>query len=99
MPRAAVENNSRVALRIRPADKARIMRAVALEHTDLTDFILRNALLAADAVIDKAEHLALSERDSVRVLELLENPPPPNARLLAAAQAMPVNREIMRNCP
>jgi uncharacterized protein (DUF1778 family) len=90
MPRAAVENNSRVALRIRPADKARIMRAVALEHTDLTDFILRNALLAADAVIDKAEHLTLSERDSLRVLDLLENPPPPNARLLAAAHAMPV---------
>jgi uncharacterized protein (DUF1778 family) len=90
MPRVAVESNSRVALRIRPADKARIMRAVALEHTDLTDFILRNALLAADAVIEKAEHLTLSERDSLRVFELLENPPPPNARLLAAARALPV---------
>ena len=90
MPRVAVENNSRVALRIRPADKARIMRAVALEHTDLTDFILRNALLAADAVIDKAEHLTLSERDSLRVLDLLENPPPPNARLLAASHALPI---------
>jgi len=63
---------------------------VALEHTDLTDFILRNALLAADAVIDKAEHLTLSERDSLRVLDLLENPPPPNARLLAAAHALPI---------
>jgi uncharacterized protein (DUF1778 family) len=84
-----MENNSRVALRIRPADKAKIMRAVALEHTDLTDFVLRNALLAADAVIERAEHVALSERDSLRVLELLENPPPPNARLMAAARALP----------
>jgi uncharacterized protein (DUF1778 family) len=89
MPRAAVETNSRVALRIRPSDKARILRAVALEHTDLTDFILRNALLAAEAVIGKAEHVALSERDSLRVLALLENPPPPNARLMAAARALP----------
>jgi uncharacterized protein (DUF1778 family) len=89
MPRVAAKNNSRVALRIRPADKARIMRAVALEHTGLTAFILRNALLAADAVIDKAEHVALSERDSLGVLELLENPPPPNARLMAAARALP----------
>jgi uncharacterized protein (DUF1778 family) len=31
----------------------------------------------------------LSERDSLRVLALLENPPEPNARLLAAAQAVP----------
>jgi uncharacterized protein (DUF1778 family) len=92
MPRVAVENNSRVALRIRPADKAKLMRAGALEHTDLTDFILRNALRAADAVIDQAERIVLSERDSLRVLELLDNPPAPNARLLAAARALPTER-------
>jgi uncharacterized protein (DUF1778 family) len=89
MPRAAVENNCRVALRIRPAEKARLIRASALEHTDLTDFILRNVLRAADAVIDQAERTVLSERDSLRVLELLEHPPAPNARLLAAARALP----------
>ena len=89
MSRAAVENNSRLALRIRPADKARLMRASALEHTDLTDFILKNVLRAADAVIIEAERVVLSERDSLRVLELLENPPAPNARLMAAARALP----------
>jgi uncharacterized protein (DUF1778 family) len=89
MPRVAVENNSRVALRIRSEDKARIMRAAALEHTDMTDFILRNVLRAAEAVIGQSERVMLSERDSLRVLELLENPPSPNARLMAAAQALP----------
>ena len=89
MPRTTIENNSRMALRIRPADKARLMRASALEHTDLTDFILRNVLRAADAVIEQAERLGLSERDSLRVLELLEHPPAPNARLMAAARALP----------
>ena len=89
MPRTAIENNSRMALRIRPADKARLMRASALEHTDLTDFILRNVLRAADVVIAQAERLGLSERDSLRVLELLEHPPAPNARLMAAARALP----------
>ena len=89
MPRTAVENNNRMALRIRPADKARLMRASALEHTDLTDFILRNVLRAADAVIEQAERVELSERDSLRVLELLEQPPVPNARLMAAARALP----------
>ncbi|MER2625189.1 MAG: DUF1778 domain-containing protein [Accumulibacter sp.] len=38
MPRAIVEDNSRLALRVRPDDKATLMRAVALEHTDMTDF-------------------------------------------------------------
>ena len=89
MPRAAIETNSRVALRIRPADKARVMRAAAIKNTDLTDFIVRNALQAANEVIDQAERLMLSERDSERVLSLLENPPKPNAKLLAAAKALP----------
>ncbi len=89
MPRIATETNSRVALRIRPADKARLMRACALEQTDLTDFILRNVLRAADTVIEQAERVVLSERDSLRVLDLLDKPPAPNARLIAAALALP----------
>lgn len=89
MSRTAIENNNRMALRIRPADKARLMRASALEHTDLTDFILRNVLRAADSVIKQAERVVLSERDSLRVLELLEHPPAPNARLIAVARALP----------
>lgn len=89
MPRTAVEDNSRISLRIRPADKALLMRAVAYEHTDLTGFVLRNAMQAARAVIAQAEKVSLSERDSLRVLDALENPPHPNAELLAAAKALP----------
>jgi uncharacterized protein (DUF1778 family) len=89
MPRVAVEDNSRMSLRIRAEEKAILLRAVTLQHTDLTDFVLRHALRAAKDIIEESEHLQLSERDSVRVLDLLENPPPPNARLLAAAQALP----------
>ena len=37
MPPAIVED-SRLALRVRPDDKVTLMRAVALEHTDMTDF-------------------------------------------------------------
>ena len=90
MPRVAVEENSRMSLRIHPNDKALLMRAVAYEHTRLTDFVLRNAIQAAKAVIAQAEQVSLSERDSLRVLEALENPPIPNAKLLAAAHALPV---------
>ena len=87
MPRP-VKENGRVALRLRTEDKAKILRAVALERTDLTSFILENALRAADSVIEKAERLVLSERDSLRVLDLLENVPAPNDRLLRAARSL-----------
>ncbi len=92
MPRIAVEDNSRMSLRIRPREKAMLLRAVAIEHTDLTDFVLRHALRAAKVVIGEADRLQLSGRDSLRVLDLLENPPKPNARLLAAARALPRKR-------
>jgi len=89
MPRIAVEDNSRMSLRIRPEEKTLLLRAVALQRTDLTDFVLQHALRAARNVIERAEQVKLSERDSLRVLDLLENPPAPNARLIAAAKRLP----------
>ena len=89
MPRIAVENNSRISLRIRPDEKALLLRAVAYESTDLTEFVVRNAVQAAKERIEQSEHILLSQRDSLRVLDALENPPAPNARLLAAAHALP----------
>jgi uncharacterized protein (DUF1778 family) len=89
MPRIAVDDNKRMNLRVRPEQKATLVRAAALKNTDLTDFVLQPALREAEAIIEAADHLKLSERDSLRVLDVLENPPPANARLRAAAMAMP----------
>jgi uncharacterized protein (DUF1778 family) len=89
MPRVPIEENSRLALRIRPDEKATLMRAAALSHTDLTTFVLQNVLAAARSVIEQEERVRLSERDSLRVLDLLEHPSAPNDRLLAAARALP----------
>jgi uncharacterized protein (DUF1778 family) len=89
MPQNLVENNSRVSLRIPAEDKALLVRAVALKRTSLTDFVIRTAVEAARTVIDQAERVTLSERDSLRVLELLENPPVPNAKLMKASHALP----------
>jgi len=86
MPRRATEGN-RVELRIKPEEKAMLARAAALEHVDLTGFILRKMLPEARAVIERAERVALSERDSLKVLDALENPPKPNSRLKRAARA------------
>jgi uncharacterized protein (DUF1778 family) len=92
MPKIAVENDCRVSLRIRPEQKALLLRAVALDRTDLTEFVIRHALLAAKAVIKEADRVQLSKRNSLLVMKLLENPPAPNAKLRAAAWALPKRR-------
>jgi len=92
MPRVVIENNHRFAMRIPPAEKARLTRAAALQNTDLTEFMLRHALNAAEAVIEKAEHITLTEEQTRFWLDLLDNPPKPNGKLLAAAKALPDER-------
>lgn len=86
-----ISEGGRIELRIDPAEKAVLARAAALEHTDVTGFVLRTVLPAARAVIEREERIPLSARDSLRVLELLENPPAPNARLLRAGAALADN--------
>jgi uncharacterized protein (DUF1778 family) len=88
MPRIPVEDNERMSLRIPAAEKALLLRAAALRNTDLTDFVRRQSLNAALKVIEKAERVSLSLRDSMRVLHLLEHPPAPNVRLRRAASAL-----------
>ena len=89
MPRAAVKDNERMSLRIAAAAKAKLLRAAMLRNTDLTSFVTQSALREADAVIAEAEAVEVSERDYQRILELLENPPKPNAKLRAAVAALP----------
>jgi uncharacterized protein (DUF1778 family) len=85
MPRNLSESG-RVELRLRPQDRATLSRAAALKRLDLTGYILGTVLPQAESDIAEAERLSLSERDSLRVLRLLENPPAPSSRLVRAAK-------------
>ena len=96
MPRAAVDDNQRMNLRVRPEQKAILRRAAALQHTDLTNFVLQNALREAKTVILEAERTVLSKRDSLLVLNLLENPPAPNSKLRGAIAALPKSKRRPR---
>ncbi|MGN6769106.1 MAG: DUF1778 domain-containing protein [Rhizobiaceae bacterium] len=89
MARAALDDTDRMNIRVKPEVKARLLRAAALRHTDLTRFVTQSALREAETVIAEAETIKLSERDFTHVLELLDNPPKPNARLRKAAEALP----------
>jgi uncharacterized protein (DUF1778 family) len=76
----------RIELRATQQEKRLLAAAAAHERLDVTSFILRNVLPIARQVVDRAERIVLSERDTVRVLKLLENPPKPTQALLAAAR-------------
>ena len=86
MPTTTAARIDRIELRATKEEKRLLTAAAALERLDVTSFILRNALPAARDVVDRSERIILSERDTARVLELLENPPQPTAALLAAAR-------------
>jgi uncharacterized protein (DUF1778 family) len=78
-----------MSLRIAAEEKSLLVRAAALEHTNLTEFVIRTAVANAREVIELSERQELTERDSLQVMDLLENPPEPNEKLMAAAFAMP----------
>ena len=87
MPRTADNKSERYQLRIPPKQKAMIARAAALSNKDMADFILDKIVPEAEAVIQAAEVETVSSRDFIRILDLLERPPKPNARLRAAISA------------
>jgi uncharacterized protein (DUF1778 family) len=65
-------------------EKKRILPARRIIQT-----VGEDTLIATNVVAEEPGHVQLSGKDSLRVLDLLENPPAPNSKLLAAAQALP----------
>lgn len=59
------------------------------ERTEDSRIPLRPALREGQSAIEEHERVQLSRRDSLLVLDLLENPPAPNVKLRKAACAMP----------
>jgi uncharacterized protein (DUF1778 family) len=86
MPASSAAREDRIELRATKEEKRLLTTAAAHERLDVTSFIMRNVLPAAREVVDRAERIVLTERDTERVLELLEKPPKPTPALLAAAR-------------
>jgi uncharacterized protein (DUF1778 family) len=86
MPQATATRNDRIELRASREEKRMLATAASYERLDLTTFVMRTALPAAEEVVARHERIALSARDTARVLRLLERPPKPTAALRAAAK-------------
>ena len=77
----------RVQARIDPVAKHMLECAAALANTTVSAFVVNNALEAADRLIEKREHLAISQREWNRFFDALVHPPKPNASLRRAFAA------------
>jgi uncharacterized protein (DUF1778 family) len=86
MSSGTATRDDRIELRATKEEKRLLATAAACERLDVTSFIMRNVLPVARNVVDRAERIVLTERDTKRVLALLENPPRPTKALLAAAR-------------
>jgi uncharacterized protein (DUF1778 family) len=76
----------RLEARITPEQKALFQRAADLSGRSLTDFVVASVEAAAEEAIRNHQVMQLSARDTELFLAALENPPPPNEYLRAAAR-------------
>ena len=93
MPATRPAREDRIELRATREEKRLLVAAAAHERLDLTSFIMRNVLPVARQSLERVERIVLSERDTARVLELLENPPEPSPALIAAARRRSARKE------
>ena len=61
-----------------------LCRAAELSGATINQFLVQSALKEAQAVIEREQVIRLSARDWSWMLNLLESPPTPNAKLKAA---------------
>lgn len=86
VPTSSATRDDRIELRASREEKRVLAAAAAYERLDLTSFVMRSALPAAEEIVARNERMTLTARDSARVLALLEHPPKPTAALRAAAK-------------
>jgi uncharacterized protein (DUF1778 family) len=86
MGRAVELKRDRMHLRLDARTKRTLERAAAYAETSVTDFVLANAVAAAERVIESHEKITLSTRDWEAFYDALINPPEPNEKLKEAAR-------------
>ncbi len=76
----------RLEARVNPEEKKTIEMAARIRGTTVTDFVVSSAKEAALRTIRESEVLVLGEEARKVFVEMLLNPPKPNAKALAAAR-------------
>jgi uncharacterized protein (DUF1778 family) len=82
----SVLKRDRMHLRLDAKTKRKLERAAAHEETTVSDFVLANAVAAAERIIDAHEKVALPAADWDIFFDALINPPEPNKTLKEAVR-------------
>jgi uncharacterized protein (DUF1778 family) len=77
---------ARIHLRLDAKTKRKLERAAAYQEASVTDFVLANAVAAAERVIASHETITLTAKDWEVFYDTLINPPEPNKKLKEAAR-------------
>ena len=80
----ATTKQDRIGARVPREVYQTLCRAAQLSGATVNQFLVQSALKEAQAVIEREEMIRISPRDWSWLLDLMENPPKPNARLKAA---------------
>ena len=86
MGRTVEVKRDRMHLRLDAKTKHKLARAAAYEQMSVTDFVLANAVAAAERVIGSHEKITLSAKDWDIFFDALIDPPDPNEKLKEAAR-------------
>ncbi len=84
MPNAETVKQQGLHIHLDSLSRQKLERAVAYTNQSLSEFVLFQALHAADEIIHEHETITLSQEDWDVFMDALENPPKPNARLKRA---------------
>jgi uncharacterized protein (DUF1778 family) len=68
---------TKVQLRLRPAQKALLVRAAELRQTSLSNFMLEHACAAAQEVLAEQVHIVMAPADWAAFCKALDAPPRP----------------------
>ncbi len=83
---ATTAERGRVTARVPVQVQETLELAAAMVGATVNQFMVQTALREAERIIDQERVIRLSARDAEIFIRALENPPPPNARLMAALQ-------------
>jgi uncharacterized protein (DUF1778 family) len=87
MPRNNIEaKRDRMHLRLNAKSKRKLERAAAYEATSISDFVLGQAVAAAERIIKAHEKITLSAPDWEIFYNALVDPPEPTKKLKAAVR-------------
>jgi uncharacterized protein (DUF1778 family) len=86
MSETVTDARSRVTTRIPDRMRETLEQAAEIVGAPLNQFIVQTAFAEAQRIVERETVIRLSQEGAKRIIALMENPPKPNERLLAAAK-------------